>query len=80
MRSAGNPDASYPADWGVGTLGMNKLGRVRMSTAVGYLGPARIRDNLEVIADTTTRRVIVEGGLAVGCSGGDVRSPRRVGL
>ncbi|MDY7105193.1 MAG: GMC family oxidoreductase [Actinomycetota bacterium] len=68
-RSLGHPecvDANDPDDWGVSRLPMNKLGRVRISTAVGYLAPARVRPNLRIVADTLTRRVVVEGGRATG--------------
>jgi choline dehydrogenase len=56
------PDANDPDGWGSGPHPMNKLGRVRVSTAVGYLAPARIRPNLEIRGDTLTRRFLVEGG------------------
>jgi choline dehydrogenase len=59
------PDANDPAGWGAGPHPMNKLGRVRVSTAVGYLAPARIRPNLEIRANTLTRRLIVEHGRVV---------------
>jgi choline dehydrogenase len=60
------PDANDPASWGAGPHPMNKLGRLRVSTAVGYLAPARIRPNLEIRGDTHTRRFIVEGGRVTG--------------
>ena len=53
------PDANDPAGWGSGPHPMNKLGRTRVSTAVGYLAPARIRENLEIRADTLARRFII---------------------
>ncbi|MEM7275191.1 MAG: GMC family oxidoreductase N-terminal domain-containing protein, partial [Actinomycetota bacterium] len=68
-RAAGHPwcqDVNAPDATGVGVMAMNKLGRVRISTAVGYLAPARIRDNLTILSDTTARRVVVDGGRAVG--------------
>jgi len=64
-RALGYPDcadANDPDGWGAGPHPMNKLGRTRISTAVGYLAPARIRPNLEIRGDTHTRRFIVEGG------------------
>ena len=45
---------------------MNKLGRLRVSTALGYLAPARVRPNLRILADTLTRRVVVRDGRARG--------------
>ncbi len=60
------PDANDPDGWGAGPHPMNKLGRLRVSTAVGYLAPARIRANLEIRGDTHTRRFIVERGRVTG--------------
>ena len=45
---------------------MNKLGRLRVSTAIGYLAPARARPNLRIAADTLVRRLLVENGRCVG--------------
>jgi choline dehydrogenase len=61
-------------------MAMNKLGRVRISTAVGYLAPARLRDNLAIRPDTTVVRVVIEGGRAVGLEvlGADGQ-PERIG-
>jgi choline dehydrogenase len=60
-------DVNAPDAVGVGTMAMNKLGRLRISTAVGYLSAARFRDNLSIRADTTVARILVErtsaGGL-----------------
>jgi len=60
------PDANDPGSWGAGAHPMNKVGRARISTAVGYLAPARIRPNLTILSDALTRRVVVEGGRVVG--------------
>ncbi|MEX2080364.1 MAG: GMC oxidoreductase, partial [Dehalococcoidia bacterium] len=60
------PDANDPESWGSGPHPMNKVGRVRISTAVGYLSAARVRPNLTISADTLTRRVVLQGGRAVG--------------
>ncbi len=56
------PDANDPQSWGAGPHPMNKLGRLRISTAIGYLAAARARPNLAISANTVTRRLIVEGG------------------
>ena len=37
-----------------------------MSTAIGYLGPARRRENLTIVPDTVVHQVIFEGTRAVG--------------
>ena len=60
------PDANDPASWGSGPHPMNKLGRTRISTAAGYLAPARIRSNLEIRPDTLAVRFVVEGGRVTG--------------
>ncbi|MEM7324283.1 MAG: GMC family oxidoreductase N-terminal domain-containing protein [Actinomycetota bacterium] len=68
-RSLGHPpceDVNAPDAYGVGVMAMNKLGRVRISTAVGYLAPARIRDNLTIVADTLAVRVTSKNGRATG--------------
>jgi choline dehydrogenase len=60
------PDANDPLGWGAGPQPMNKLGRLRVSCAVGYLAPARIRSNLDIRANTTVRRLLVEAGRCTG--------------
>lgn len=59
-------DANDPWGWGAGPHPMNKIGRLRISTAVGYLSAARARPSLSIRPNTLTRRVIVENGRAVG--------------
>lgn len=56
------PDHNDPVAWGSGPQPMNKLGRLRVSTAIGYLAPARVRPNLTIRASSATRRLVVEGG------------------
>ena len=64
------PDANDPQGYGAGPQPMNKLGRLRISAAVGYLAPARIRPNLTVRADTTVRELLFTGSR---CSGAQVQ-------
>lgn len=59
-------DANDPAGWGAGPHPMNKIGRLRVSTAVGYLAPARARPNLRILPNTLGRRVLFEAGRAAG--------------
>lgn len=59
-------DVNHPEATGVGVMAMNKLGRVRISTAVGYLASARLRDNLTIRPDSTVTRIVVENGRATG--------------
>jgi choline dehydrogenase len=60
------PDANAPDSWGSGPQPKNKLGRLRVSCAVGYLAPARIRPNLAIRANTLVRRLICENGACTG--------------
>lgn len=66
------PDGNDPFGWGAGPQPMNKLGRVRISCAVGYLAPARIRPNLTIRANTLVRRLVIDGGR---CRGVEVENP-----
>lgn len=59
-------DQNDPYGWGSGPQPMNKLGRLRISCAVGYLAPARIRPNLTIRANTFVRRLIIDHGRCVG--------------
>ena len=59
-------DANDPESWGAGPHPMNKLGRLRISTAVGYLAPARIRPNLNIRANTLVLRILFSGRRATG--------------
>ena len=54
---------------------MNKLGRLRVSCAIGYLAPARARPNLTIRANTFVRRLIIDGGR---CTGVEVERARRI--
>jgi len=60
-------DANDPSSWGAGPHPMNKVGRVRVSTAIGYLSAARVRPNLTVRGSSPVRRLVVEGGRVVAC-------------
>ena len=65
-------DANEPLGWGAGAHPMNKLGRLRVSCALGYLAPARVRANLEIRPDTLVHRLIIRQGR---CTGVEVESP-----
>jgi choline dehydrogenase len=71
-------DVNDPEAWGAGVMAMNKLGRVRISTAVGYLAPARIRDNLTIRAGTLAVRVVLDGLRATGVEVSDDAGNRSV--
>lgn len=68
-RQAGFPecaDANEPNSTGIGPFPLNNIAGVRQSTAVTYLAKARNRSNLHILADSTTRQVLLEGNRAVG--------------
>ena len=68
-RDAGFPDCpdhNRPDSTGVGPLAFNVDGRVRVSTAMGYLDPARGRKGLTVRPDCLVLGIIFEGRRAVG--------------
>jgi choline dehydrogenase-like flavoprotein len=57
-------DLSSPGAIGTGSLPVNQVDGVRMSTAVTYLIPALERPNLELRAEVTVDRVQLSGGRA----------------
>ncbi|MBE3605139.1 GMC family oxidoreductase N-terminal domain-containing protein [bacterium] len=59
-------DHNEPRATGVGPWPRNRRDGVRISTAIGYLHPARHRLNLTIRSFCNVHRVIVEGGRAVG--------------
>jgi choline dehydrogenase len=76
-------DHNEPSASGVGPIPLNVRDNIRVSTALGYLLPARSRPNLEIRGGVTVARVIVEGDRAVGVevvttSGSEVLRARRV--
>jgi choline dehydrogenase len=54
-------DVNAPDAVGVATMAVNKLGRLRISTAIGYLAAARYRPNLDLRPGLLTRRVLFDG-------------------
>ena len=68
------PDMNHPEAHGVGMLPLNKLGGVRINTAVAYLNPVRHRVNLTIRGGINVRRLLFEGRRCVGVqaeSGGE---------
>jgi choline dehydrogenase len=68
-------DHNNPDSEGVGPFPMNNPDGVRMNTALTYLNPNRYRLNLTIKANVTVRRILIEGGRAVGVeveSGGEI--------
>ena len=66
MGYAECPDHNDPTTTGYGPHPMNKRGRLRISTALAYLMPARKRPNLVIRPDTHVLRVVIAGGKATG--------------
>jgi choline dehydrogenase len=60
------PDHNDPRSTGIGPWPRNRRDGVRISTAIGYLNPARHRLNLTIRPFSNIHRVIVEGGRATG--------------
>lgn len=70
---AWSADMNAPGATGIGPYPANQRDRVRMSTAVAFLDPARTRPNLEVRADTTVERIVLDGDRVAGVAvGGEV--------
>jgi len=59
-------DMNDPTATGVAAYTMNRIGDLRVSTAMAYLEPARSRPNLEIRAGTHAVRIVFEGGRAAG--------------
>ena len=71
-REAGFPDCpdhNLPGSTGVGPLPFNIDGRVRVSTAIGYLEPARDRPGLTIRPHSLVHGIIFEGNRAIGLHG-----------
>ncbi len=60
------PDHNDPDSTGVGPCPFNNPNRIRWSTNIGYINPARDRPNLEIMSETLANRVIFDGKRAVG--------------
>jgi choline dehydrogenase len=59
-------DHNRPDAVGAGPSPMNTVQRLRVSTAIAYLGPARGRKNLDIRGASPVDRVEIEGGRARG--------------
>ncbi len=74
MGFADSPDFNDPESTGVGPCARNLRDGIRVSTAIGYLAPARHRQNLTIRGGCLANRVVIENGRAVGVeveSGGE---------
>jgi choline dehydrogenase len=59
-------DHNHPQAAGVGPFPQSRRGRLRLSTAIGYLLPARHRPNLTIWPHCLVNRILVAGDRAVG--------------
>lgn len=59
-------DMNAPDTFGICSSPYNSVGGRRLSTAMAYLDPVRDRPNLEIRADTTVGRLLVDGTRATG--------------
>jgi choline dehydrogenase len=59
-------DHNDPESSGIGPWPRNRRDGIRVSTAIGYLAPARHRMNLTIRPGVNAHRVIIESGRAVG--------------
>jgi len=59
-------DHNDPDSSGIGPWPRNRRDGIRVSTAIGYLAPARHRINLTIRAGVNAQRVMIENGSAVG--------------
>jgi len=61
-RNLGIPDCedhNNPESFGTGAQPMNRIGKLRISTSLAYLGTARGRPNLTIQANSHVRRLII---------------------
>jgi choline dehydrogenase-like flavoprotein len=65
MGFAHSPDFNDPEATGVAPCARNRLAGIRLSTAIGYLAPARDRLNLTIRGGCLVNRVVIENGRAV---------------
>ena len=80
-RRLGFPEAAdhnHPQATGVGPFPQTRRDRLRLSTAIGYLLPARHRPNLTIRPHCLVNRVLVAGDRAVGVDIGAWGEPEQV--
>jgi choline dehydrogenase len=71
-------DHNHPEAAGVGPFPQNRRGRLRLSTAIGYLLPARHRPNLTIRPHCLVNRVLFTCDRAVGVDIGAAGEPEQV--
>lgn len=70
-------DINADAIEGVAPMQLNTRRGRRISTAQGYLRPARRRPNLRVLTETAVHRILLEDGRATGCLAAAAGHPPR---
>jgi choline dehydrogenase len=65
-RDTARWDHNDPDSSGIGPWPRNRRDGIRVSTAIGYLAPARHRTNLSIRPGVNAHRVMIENGRAVG--------------
>jgi choline dehydrogenase len=78
MGFADSPDSNDPEASGVGPFARNMREGIRVSTAIGYLAPARNRLNLSIRCGCLVKRVVIESGRAVAVEGEAGGAPQQV--
>ena len=71
-------DHNYPEATGVGPFPQSRRGRLRLSTAIGYLLPARHRPNLTIASRCLVNRVLFAGDRAAGVEISGEAGPEQV--
>jgi choline dehydrogenase len=71
-------DHNHPQASGIGPFPQNRRDRVRLSTAIAYLLPARQRPNLTIRPQCLVRRVLFDGRRTLGVEVGPGAEPERV--
>ena len=71
-------DHNDPQSSGVGPFPQNRRGRLRLSTALAYLLPARHRSNLTIWPDCLVNRILIDGDRAVGVDVAGEGAPEEV--
>lgn len=66
MGFGDSPDFNDPDSTGVGPTAQNVRAGIRVSTAIGYLAPARCRLNLTIRGECLVKRIVIENGHAIG--------------
>lgn len=73
-----NPDYNGETQEGVGYFQLTTRNGRRCSSAVAFLNPAKSRENLQIITQAHTQRILIEEGRAVGVVYKDAQGRERI--